>query len=41
MDTRFVLGRLLEGWMGVAMVTGNTLLTAVYVAKEVGIFDGT
>jgi len=39
-DTRFVLGRLMEGGMSVAMITGDALLTAAHVAKEVGICDG-
>jgi len=36
-DTKFVLGRILEGGMSVTMVTGDALLTAAHVAKEVGI----
>jgi len=36
-DTKFVLGRILEGGMTVTMVTGDALLTAAHVAKEVGI----
>jgi len=32
-----VLGRLKEGGMGVAMVTGDALLTAIHVAREVNI----
>ena len=36
-DTKMVLNRLQEGGMSVAMVTGDALLTAAHVAKEVGI----
>ena len=36
-DTKMVLRRLQEGGMSVAMVTGDALLTAAHVAKEVGI----
>uniref|UniRef100_A0A7S3V8N7 Cation-transporting ATPase n=2 Tax=Chaetoceros debilis TaxID=122233 RepID=A0A7S3V8N7_9STRA len=36
-DTEMVLARLTEGGMSVAMVTGDALLTAAHVAKEVGI----
>jgi len=36
-DTRSVLDRLKEGGMSVVMVTGDALLTAAHVAKEVGI----
>jgi cation-transporting ATPase 13A1 len=38
-DTQMVLARLMEGGMSVAMVTGDALLTAAHVAKEVGICD--
>ncbi len=38
-DTEMVLARLVEGGMSVAMVTGDALLTAAHVAKEVGICD--
>lgn len=38
-DTASVLRRLKEGGMGVAMVTGDALLTAIHVAKEVNIFE--
>lgn len=38
-DTKMVLGKLKEGGMGVAMVTGDALLTAIHVAKEVNICD--
>jgi len=38
-DTKAVLKRLMEGGMTVAMVTGDALLTAAHVAKEVGICD--
>eukprot|EP00551_Chaetoceros_affinis_P010542 CAMPEP_0203668656 /NCGR_PEP_ID=MMETSP0090-20130426/5232_1 /ASSEMBLY_ACC=CAM_ASM_001088 /TAXON_ID=426623 /ORGANISM="Chaetoceros affinis, Strain CCMP159" /LENGTH=1630 /DNA_ID=CAMNT_0050533151 /DNA_START=285 /DNA_END=5174 /DNA_ORIENTATION=+ len=38
-DTKAVLARLTEGGMSVAMVTGDALLTAAHVAKEVGICD--
>ena len=38
-DTKAVLQRLTEGGMTVAMVTGDALLTAAHVAKEVGICD--
>ena len=38
-DTKMVLTRLRQGGMGVAMVTGDALLTAIHVAKEVGICD--
>lgn len=38
-DTEMVLARLMEGGMTVAMVTGDALLTAAHVAKEVGICD--
>jgi cation-transporting ATPase 13A1 len=38
-DTKMVLQRLKEGGMSVAMVTGDALLTAIHVAKEVGICD--
>eukprot|EP00934_Nitzschia_sp_Nitz4_P001361 Nitzschia sp. Nitz4//scaffold355_size15944//935//5792//NITZ4_008866-RA/size15944-processed-gene-0.13-mRNA-1//1//CDS//3329548945//1361//frame0 len=38
-DTAAVLTRLKEGGMSVTMVTGDALLTAVHVAKEVGIID--
>ncbi len=38
-DTKAVLKRLTEGGMSVAMVTGDALLTAAHVAKEVGICD--
>jgi cation-transporting ATPase 13A1 len=36
-DTASVLRRLKEGGMSIAMVTGDALLTAAHVAKEVGI----
>eukprot|EP00559_Dactyliosolen_fragilissimus_P004534 CAMPEP_0184855366 /NCGR_PEP_ID=MMETSP0580-20130426/642_1 /TAXON_ID=1118495 /ORGANISM="Dactyliosolen fragilissimus" /LENGTH=1656 /DNA_ID=CAMNT_0027349867 /DNA_START=15 /DNA_END=4985 /DNA_ORIENTATION=- len=36
-DTKLVLSKLKEGGMSVAMVTGDALLTAAHVAKEVGI----
>ena len=38
-DTQMVLARLMEGGMSVAMITGDALLTAAHVAKEVGICD--
>ena len=38
-DTKMILTRLRQGGMGVAMVTGDALLTAIHVAKEVGICD--
>lgn len=38
-DTADVLKRLKEGGMSVAMVTGDALLTAIHVAKEVDIFE--
>lgn len=38
-DTKDVLDRLKEGGMSVAMVTGDAILTAAHVAKEVGICD--
>jgi manganese-transporting P-type ATPase len=38
-DTARVLKRLREGGMSIAMVTGDALLTAIHVAKEVCIFD--
>ena len=38
-DTKMVLNRLQEGGMGVTMVTGDALLTAIHVAKEVNICD--
>ena len=38
-DTKMVLDRLQEGGMGVTMVTGDALLTAIHVAKEVNICD--
>jgi cation-transporting ATPase 13A1 len=38
-DTAFVLDRLKEGGMTVAMVTGDALLTAIHVAKEVHICE--
>ena len=38
-DTSAVLKRLKEGGMSIAMVTGDALLTAVHVAKEVSICD--
>jgi cation-transporting ATPase 13A1 len=38
-DTAAVLARLKEGGMSVAMVTGDALLTAVHVAKEVNIIE--
>jgi len=39
-DTRQIVRKLKEGGMGVTMVTGDALLTAVYVAKEVDICSG-
>lgn len=38
-DTKMVLRKLKEGGMSVAMVTGDALLTAIHVAKEVNICD--
>ena len=38
-DTKQIVKKLHEGGMGVTMVTGDALLTAVYVAKEVGICE--
>ena len=38
-DTAAVLNRLKEGGMSVCMVTGDALLTAVHVAKEVNIIE--
>ena len=38
-DTALVLQRLKEGGMSVAMVTGDALLTAIHVAKEVEICE--
>ena len=38
-DTGAVLAKLKEGGMGVAMVTGDALLTAIHVAKEVSICE--
>jgi manganese-transporting P-type ATPase len=38
-DTAAVLSRLKEGGMSITMVTGDALLTAVHVAKEVGIIE--
>lgn len=38
-DTAAVLSRLKEGGMSIAMVTGDALLTAVHVAKEVNIIE--
>eukprot|EP00581_Thalassiosira_minuscula_P008067 CAMPEP_0183703840 /NCGR_PEP_ID=MMETSP0737-20130205/1419_1 /TAXON_ID=385413 /ORGANISM="Thalassiosira miniscula, Strain CCMP1093" /LENGTH=1670 /DNA_ID=CAMNT_0025930637 /DNA_START=59 /DNA_END=5071 /DNA_ORIENTATION=- len=38
-DTKMVLNKLKEGGMVVAMVTGDALLTAIHVAKEVDICD--
>lgn len=38
-DTAAVLTRLKEGGMSIAMVTGDALLTAVHVAKEVNIIE--
>ena len=38
-DTSAVLMRLMEGGLSIAMVTGDALLTAVHVAKEVNIFE--
>jgi cation-transporting ATPase 13A1 len=38
-DTKLILQRLKEGGMTVAMVTGDALLTAIHVAKEVDICD--
>jgi manganese-transporting P-type ATPase len=37
-DTADVLKRLKEGGMSIAMVTGDALLTAIHVAREVSIF---
>jgi len=39
-DTKDVLASLMEGGLSVAMVTGDALLTAAHVAKEVGICAG-
>jgi len=38
-DTAMVLQRLKEGGMSVAMVTGDAILTAIHVAKEVSICE--
>merc|ERR1711966_138310 len=38
-DTAAVLLRLKEGGMSIAMVTGDALLTAIHVAKEVNIIE--
>jgi len=38
-DTKMVLSKLKEGGMSVAMITGDALLTAIHVAKEVNICD--
>lgn len=38
-DTADVLQRLREGGMSIAMVTGDALLTAIHVAKEVNIYQ--
>jgi len=38
-DTAVVLAKLKEGGMSVAMVTGDALLTAIHVAKEVSICE--
>ena len=38
-DTELVLQRLKEGGMSIAMVTGDAILTAIHVAKEVSIFE--
>ena len=38
-DTEMVLRKLKEGGMSVAMITGDALLTAIHVAKEVNICD--
>ncbi len=38
-DTKMVLRKLKEGGMTVAMITGDALLTAIHVAKEVNICD--
>jgi cation-transporting ATPase 13A1 len=38
-DTANVLKRLKDGGMSVAMVTGDAILTAIHVAKEVGICE--
>ena len=38
-DTKMILSKLKEGGMSVAMVTGDALLTAIHVAKEVNICD--
>lgn len=40
-DTAAVLLRLKEGGMSIAMVTGDALLTAIHVAKEVNIIEPT
>lgn len=40
-DTAEVLMRLREGGMSIAMVTGDALLTAIHVAKEVNIIEPT
>ena len=39
-DTKMVLNKLKEGGMEVTMVTGDALLTALHVAREVNICDG-
>jgi cation-transporting ATPase 13A1 len=38
-DTASVLQRLKEGGMSIAMVTGDAILTAIHVSKEVGICE--
>ena len=38
-DTAAVLAKLKEGGMGVTMITGDALLTAIHVAKEVNICE--
>jgi len=38
-DTKSVVERLKEGGMGIIMITGDALLTATHVAKQVGICD--
>eukprot|EP00986_Skeletonema_menzelii_P014146 scaffold8992_cov144-Skeletonema_menzelii.AAC.2 len=38
-DTKMVLSKLKEGGMSVAMITGDALLTAIHVAKEVNICE--
>jgi manganese-transporting P-type ATPase len=40
-DTADVLKRLKDGGMSIAMITGDAILTAIHVAKEVGICEPT